>query len=527
MFEPETATDTNTARGAPGCQIGVPADSLSASSARQLATRDRLWRRAFSFPALLASLLVGAAFVACRSFNVDPDLWWHIKVGETILRTHQWPLTDVYSFTVTGQPWIAYEWLGETLLAAVDHWGGTTGVAILLVALGSMIVLALYGLATVTTGKSKAGFVAASVLFLLAEPSFSMRPQMLGYLFLILTLIALEGFRKGKSTALWFLPLLMLVWVNTHGSWIIGMGTIFAYWMSGLFQFRAGGIEATRWSDAERKQIAFVFLLSLIAIPITPYGTRLAASPFEFAFSLPLNAKYINEWQPMPFDLPGGKVFLILLLAIIFLQVMERFTWRIEQLGLYLFGTMMACLHARFLLIFVPFCTPLLATMIARWMPRYDPNKDKFALNAVLMIGIGAGIVHYFPARADLQREVARQFPVAAVQYLDQHPIPGPMYNTYGFGGYLIWSRGPEHKVFLDGRGDLYERGGVLADYMHIARLAPGALTMLDKYGIQSCLIQRDEPLSTALTVSGDWRRIYFDEVSALFVRARRDDPQQ
>src|SRR5882762_2690009 len=70
-----------------------------------------LLRRVFSFPVVLASLLVGAAFAPARFFVVDPDIWWHIKVGDSILRTHQWPTADPYSFTVSGQPWIAYEWL--------------------------------------------------------------------------------------------------------------------------------------------------------------------------------------------------------------------------------------------------------------------------------------------------------------------------------------------------------------------------------------------------------------------------------
>jgi hypothetical protein len=182
---------------------------------------------------------------------------------------------------------------------------------------------------------------------------------------------------------------------------------------------------------------------------------------------------------------------------------------------------MMACLHVRFLLIFLPFFAPLLAVMLSRWMRRYNRNKDKFVLNAGLILCVAAGMIRYFPKAAELRQQVARQFPVVAIKYLEEHPVPGPMYNSYGFGGYLIWSRGPAHKVFIDGRGDVYERGGVLGDYLHIANLMPGALSVLDEYDIRSCLIQRDEALATALSSSPRWKRIYFDNVSALFVRAR------
>lgn len=179
----------------------------------------------------------------------------------------------------------------------------------------------------------------------------------------------------------------------------------------------------------------------------------------------------------------------------------------------------MAFLHVRFLLVFVPFAAPILATILSRWVPKYHRGKDKWALNAAIIAAIAVAMILYFPSRAELQQSIATQFPVAAVQYLRQHPAPEPMFNDYGFGGYLVWARGPEHKVFIDGRGDVYEHGGLLSDYMHVTRIQPGALAVLDNYGIQSCLIERDAPLATLLSSSPKWKRAYFDNTSALFVR--------
>ena len=73
---------------------------------------------------MLAGLLVGGTFAVGRRFVVDPDLWWHIKVGDAILTTHHWPVADPFSFTVSGQPWLAYEWLGDIALAAAWRLGG-------------------------------------------------------------------------------------------------------------------------------------------------------------------------------------------------------------------------------------------------------------------------------------------------------------------------------------------------------------------------------------------------------------------
>ena len=475
--------------------------------------------RVFSFPAMLGVLLIVGVFGTGRQFVLDPDCWWHIKTGEIILSSHHWPTTDPYSFTVTGQPWLAYEWGGDVVLATAARLAGLQALDGVLILFAAAVMIALYCLATLCAGNCKAAFIASAALLPLAVPSFNLRPQMLGYLFLILTLIALERFRQGKRSALWFLPLLFLVWINTHGSWIIGLGVVATYWLSGLFDFRAGGLEALPWNPTERRQISFVFLLCLCALPVTPYGTRLSTYPFEVASSLPVSMTSILEWQPMPFNLVGGKLFLGLLLAFFLVQVTVRFAWRLEQLTLFVFGAAMATIHVRFMLLFVPFFAPLLATILAQWIPAYERQKDRYALNAVLIAAAIVGMIHYFPSGTDLEKKAAQNFPVAAVEYLNQHPVPEPMFNSYGFGGYLIWSRWPEHKVFVDGRSELYEHGGVLSDYMQVFQIRPPALAILRFYGIRSCLLDRDESFATVLSALPEWQKVYSDNRSVLFVR--------
>ena len=500
-------------------QVGDVAVSLAPAR-----TRDSVLRRVFSFPAMMAALLAGGAFVAHREFRVDSDIWWHIKAGAGILATHHWPIADPYSFTVAGQPWLSYEWLGDVLLATVERIGGVLGLEILLIVLTVAIMLALYAFATLRSGNSKAAFLASAVLLPLVVPICNLRPQMLGYLFLILTLIALERFRQGKSRGIWFLPLLMLVWINTHGSWEVGLGVIFVYWMSGLKTLRLGTLQMRAWRPVERRNLSFVFLLCLAVLPITPYGARLAAVPFQIASSVPLSLKYILEWQPMPLASLGGKIFLGVILAFFAMQFLFRFTWRLEELVLFFFGVTMAFIHVRFLIIFVPFSVPLFATVLARWVPGYQREKDRPIINAILIAGVIGGVMFYFPARADIQKDVSRNFPVGAVNYLRQHDVPGPMLNNYGFGGYLVWTLGPERKVFIDGRSELYEHGGVLGDYMRLTLLQPGAFSVLQSYGIKSCLLNREEPLATALGAMPDWQKVYSDDLSVIFVRRSVSD---
>ena len=111
-------------------------DTLATSPNLEPTPSQSPWKKIISFPALLAVLLAGGMFVPLRDFWVDPDVWWHIKVGATILSTHHWPTTDPYSFTAYGTPWIAYQWLGEVVMAIFANRWGLRGLMALDVILG-------------------------------------------------------------------------------------------------------------------------------------------------------------------------------------------------------------------------------------------------------------------------------------------------------------------------------------------------------------------------------------------------------
>lgn len=484
----------------------------------------RILRKIFSFPSLLGFSLATAAFAAARLAIADPDTWWHLKVGEEILRTGTWPTADHYSFTVAGNPWMAYEWLGEVLMALAGRVGGLTALTGLLIALCMILLLLLYGYAYLRSGNSKSAFFACAVLVPLAAGSFTLRPQLLGYIFLLLTLLCLEAFRQGHKHVLWALPPLFLVWVNTHGTFVFGLLALSLYWLGGLYEFHREGLEAKRWTQSERKLCLNVGLVSALVLPLTPYGARLAAYPLELAFFQGVNVGNISEWQPMPFDIFWGKFFIVLVLGFFIHQIVFPVTFRIEEMALVCFAAYAATVHRRFILFFVLAFAPLLAVALNRWVSRYKPEKDRPLLNAMLMIGIVVGMFFFIPSRATLERTVTGRFPRSAVTYLKQHDV-GPMLNEYGWGGYLIWALYPEKSVFIDGRADLYEYAGVLSDYLAITRLSPNARTLLQKYGIETCLLRRDAPLATLLAGLPEWNPVYSDELSVIYVLGSKNKP--
>ncbi|HXH49221.1 MAG TPA: hypothetical protein VNM47_07730 [Terriglobia bacterium] len=492
-----------------------------------------IFRKIFSFHLFLAALLLAGAYVgtftnghqafspASQSLRwVESDTLWHITVGNLILNTHTWPTHDIYSFTAHGSPWIAYEWLGEVIMALAWRAGNLHGLAVLVMVIISVIILGLFYLAYLGSKNTKSAFAACAVLLPLSAISWTLRPQLLGYVFLIITLIVLKKFRQGHTKSIWILPLIFLLWTNTHGTFVLGFGVLGVYWLSGLKELQFGDIYGRRWTPRERQQLELIALLSLIASIITPYGTQLAAYPLEMAGSQPMIIQIVQEWQPLDFSASYGKLFLVLFLAFWILVIMRQPKFRLEDMVMLMIASAETIMHARFMVLFVPVFAPMLAESITPWFPPYDETKDHPVLNFGLVGLILAAMVFFFPPNTRLNQQLASEMPAGAVQYLAAHPDVGPTFNYFFWGGYLIQNRWPVDKVFIDGRLDIYEYSGVLADYMSIMSLKPDVESLLSKYHVNSCLVPPENPLAILLGSSPGWKEVYRDGTSVIFERS-------
>jgi hypothetical protein len=495
----------------------VPAESSSStgSSGQGPSTIARVLRKVVSF-----TNLHQAPSLSSQPLRwVESDTLWHITVGNLILKSHTWPTHDIYSFTVHGSPWIAYEWLGEVIMALAWRAGNMQGLAVLMMVLVGVIILALFYLAYLGSKNVKSAFAACAVLLPLSAISWTMRPQLLGYVFLIVTLIVMKRFRQGDRKSIWVLPLVFLLWTNSHGTFVLGFGVLGIFWLSGLKEFRFGGIYGQRWTPRERQQLELTALLCLLASLITPYGTQLAAYPLEMAGTQPMIIQIVQEWQPLALSASYGKLFLVLLLAFWVLIVTKQSRFRLEDLALLLIATGETVVHARFMVLFVPVFAPMLAELVTPWFPPYAETKDRPVLNFALVGLVVVGIVRFFPSNARLHQQLASEMPGKAVQFLHTHPEMSPTFNYFFWGGYLILNRRPADGVFIDGRLDIYEYSGVLADYVSIMSLKPNVESLLSKYHVRSCLVPPENPLATLLASSPGWKQVYRDGVSTVFVR--------
>ncbi|HET9177514.1 MAG TPA: hypothetical protein VFQ24_04065 [Terriglobia bacterium] len=498
-----------------------------------------LARKAFSFPAVLATLLLAGAFMsigagvgnvssdpsAASQFWIRGDAWWHLAIGRQILATHAWPHADVYSFTMPGKPWIAYEWLGEVVMAAAWKAGGLRGLMILLTAFAGAILILLFYYCYQRSRDLTASFVACALLLPLAALSFSVQPQLLGEALLLATLIILERFRQGRPRPLWALPLLFLIWVNSHGTFILGFGALAIYLVGGSLSFRAAGVWSKPWTPAQRRQLGLTILLCGLASLVTPYGIRLAIFPVQFMSLQPISTRIVTEFQPLPLSSFQGVLFVACLLFFCGAILTRRLYCQLPDFLLLAVAAGGTLLHARLIVLFVPVFAPFLAELFVRWLPGRQAQKERTLVNALLMACILAGIVGFFPSKSNLQEVRKLIAPVGAASFLGSRPDIERTYTYYDWGSFLLFDLGPARKVFIDGRLNLYERDTVFSDYLNALSTENGLWTLLRKYDIDSCLVPQGTMQASLLSASPQWKEVYHDRLSVIFVKTQGPVP--
>lgn len=484
-----------------------------------------------SFPVLLAVTLA-AATVLLNTHNgggifEEGDTWWHLSAGERILATGQVPHSDPYSFSALGTSWVAYEWLGEIVMAEAQRLGSLRGLAILLIFASVCLVLLTFAYAWLRTANLLAAAAATAIVLPFEQVGFTLRPQIFGYILLALTLIVLELYKQRESKLIWVLPAIFAIWVNTHGTFIVGLAIVSWYWLSGLFTWSEGSLIARMWTGSGRLRFLLVTALSVGALILTPYGTRLAAYPIELWFHQPLNTLYIPEWMPLDLQTPLGRAFVVLLLVLLLAQIAMRLEYPLEVVVPLLCSAYLTSVHRRFVVIFLLMVAPVLATYLSRLLPAYRESKEIYSMNAIFILVLLLGIIRMNPTDGTLMEWVAEKYPAGAVAYLKNHPVEKTMFNDDHWGGFLIWSLGPSQKVFIDGRLDIYEYSGVLRDYLRLVAYPSDWETVFQKYGVDACLLNRERQADLAATIVRDptWKTAYSDNQSVILLRASHVDP--
>lgn len=500
--------------------LGEPALADAASPIRLKTRLERLGRRLFSFPAvLIAGLVVVTVFSVSNRFN-DPDLWWQLKVGEIIATTHSIPSTDLFSFTAHGRPWTAHEWLAQLSIYAAYAAGGDRGLMIWLCVFASLVFVLVYALSWLYSRDPLISFFGGMIAWFFATVGLAIRPMMLGHLFLIIEMVVLELGRTKHRRWLWWLPPLFAVWANCHGSYVFGLAVLAVYWICSRLDRQWGLIAAPReWDKEGRNGLGVIILLCVAALCCNPVGVRLLVYPFDTLFRLSqqsASVRVVDEWMPASVNDPRAIGVIATVVAIFLFSLLRRSALCVRELLLVFMAFGLALRHARMLFLFGIVVSPIVCRLLASiW--RKDTEREHPVANAAMVLACLAAIVWAFPSAAALQ-EQRKTSPVAAVDYIRRQGLSGPILNEYEFGGYLIWAL-PEHKVFIDGRADVYDWVGVFAEYGRWATLADDPKALLDKYNIRLCLLRKTAAMSAVMPYLPGWRKVYSDNLAEVFVR--------
>lgn len=472
----------------------------------------------------MSGSLAVLAELSVRNRLNDPDLWWHLKSGEMIWTRHAVPEVDLFSFTALHHPVVPQEWLSQALIYGAYRLAGFSGLMLWLCVFTAAIFITGYLLSSLYSGNAKIGLLGALVLWFFSTSGLSIRPQVVGYFLLTLELLVLYFGGTRNPRWLLVLPLLFVVWVNAHGSFFLGLVVAGAILACSFFNFQAGSLVSISWNPARRRMLAVMLVLSCGAVFLNPGGWRQVFYPLDTMLRQPVNLSIVQEWQPITVqDARGIGLVCILVLVFLLLLIRRSKVLYLHELVLLGMGAWLGLSHGRMAFVFGILAAPIVARLLADFWDGYEAEKDRPAPNVVFLAAVALALYLGFPGRHALAKEVNDGSPVKAVEYVKSHNLSGNMLNDYVYGGYLIWTM-PEHPVFVDGRADLYEWAGVLKQYDEWAMLQGDPNLLLDKYHIGFCLLEKDSPVAHVLLLMPNWKKVYSDDSSVIFVRTGGSD---
>jgi hypothetical protein len=517
------------------------------------------------FVALLGLLVFTALSVRLLG---DAGIGWHIRTGQLILATHAIPRVDSFSSAANGQPWFAWEWLYDVLVGWLESAAGLNGV-VLFTALVIALVFAWTSRLLLRRGTN---ILVALVLVLLAASAsmihFLARPHVVSWLFTVAWFWILESSEKScdgspsgsseysatpasRTRFLWLLPLLMLVWVNVHGGFLVGFALLAIYWCGAVWQWfslKGDRFDDILWkirSGRRIRSLTIAGILSAAATLVNPYGWRLHIHIYRYLSNRFL-MDHIDEFHSPNFHYVAQKCFAGLLLLTLVALAGKRQEIRLSQALVVLFAVYSGLYASRN----IPVSALLLILVIGPWL-----SEAMERLADRRMAARGRGVVsmqflrrmqavelslrgHVWPVAAALlacwiaahggklgvrplmdAHFDAKRFPAAAVNYLEKQNVPGPLVSPDYWGGYLIYRLYPRVRMVVDDRHDFYGEEFVKS-YLKMVNVEPGWKDFLQQHETRCVLVPKGSALANILLESPGWQPVYSDDVAVAFVRS-------
>lgn len=482
-------------------------------------------RRLFSFILFIAILGITATTAT------DPDMWWHLRTGQYILQNGI-PYHDVFSYTVPDHIWITHEWLSQVIMWGIYSLGGFPA---LIVVFSLLISLSLGITYRVSPGRPYvAGFVVI-VAAATASGLWGVRPQMFNLLFLAIFLFVIEKYRDRVRTTeqspwwIWTLVPLTIVWVNLHSGYLLGIVVIATYAIGDLLNRRLIPDDDRALPTRLAVRLLGVAAASFIASAVNPNGWAMWRYPFDTLGS-PVMQTRIVEWFSPDFHNPYNLPFVLMLAAGVIGFVVSPRKPTITDFLLFGgtgFATMVSVRHMP---LFALVAMPIVSRYLTEWVsttrlgglvlntpPLRSPTRLMLTVNAcIAVVALLFPFIQWANVIKDNQELVSQRYPVEAVKFLQTEGLADqPLFNSYNFGGYLIWHEIP---VFVDGRADVYG-DEFLRRALSVTDITAQWREVLEEYGVRVIMIESDTRLVTLLHETNGWNEVYKDDIATIFVQ--------
>jgi len=481
------------------------------------------------FVALLAVLVFTPLSVRLLG---DAGIGWHIRTGQQILTTHAIPHVDPFSSTMQGKPWFAWEWLYDMVVGELESALGLNGV----VWLNAIVIAGTFASCFRLLLRRGTDLFVALVLVLVSVSAsmihFLARPHVVSWLLTLAWFAILDASERegAKRRALLALPLLMVVWANVHGGFLIGFALLAIFWLGAVWSWFSANEsrieEALQKLTARRRalDLAGVALLSAAASLLNPYGWNLHRHVYSYLSNRFL-MDHIQEFQSPDFHRIAQKCFLALLLIALAALAARGRELRLCGVLTVLFAAYTGLYASRNIpissLLLAIVMGPLAGVPFARGFSRRMAALESslrgqvWPLAAVVFTFLIAARGHGSNSLMSAHFDPSRM-PVRAVDGFERGGIRGPVLAPDYWGGYLIYRMYPSAKVVVDDRHDLYGEE-FFKSYLKMVRLEPGWEQFLNDHPASFVLLPKDAALTSMLSVSPNWKQFYSDDVAIVF----------
>lgn len=482
----------------------------------------------------------------------DTDFWWHLRTGKLIVESRAIPRQDIFSCTADGSPLLLQSWLPEVIYFLVYRCSGLEGLLLLRSCLYVLLFLLLFLLCYRRSGSFIPSAVSVLLVVPILQPFNDLRPYFFGFFFFIAAIFLMDLHREGKlrGIRILLLPLVFSLWANAHASFLLGLAICFLYLGAGFLKEHrlARGLEQDLRSSACHRRIggSAAEVLAVIALCFSfclanPYLGGIFTFPLRH-LGMKLYISTLDEWLPPKWSDPFHHFYFyffglcVLLLpfavkrkdfSLLFLFTLLSFLSLKAVRNIPFFALGMAPFVAENLLFLLslPHLQKLWSVLKGRFfsrksplLPIYIPILSRILIAPILLFQLGY-LYFAFPLTGLVRWE---SLPLDAVRFLCLNGIGGNLFNSYGWGGYLIWELYPQNRVFIDGRAGILYPESVFQEHLDVLRGKDVRGEILRKYDVNVIFLSRGDFASPfalrQLAGSRDWELLYRDNLAAVYV---------